>query len=1378
MLLWLACFCSLHSFAQNTFLAGNLLVEHFSVKEGLAENLVTNVLQDRKGFLWMTSAYSLMRYDGYTFKTWQLSSERTGFPIFHAHSPMLEDGLGRIWFRGGPALLVFDPKTERFSHVDIPFEQSYLLRKDNLGNIWVLPDGDLTRISAVESQPDSFALIPFPFTEPIFKERISDFIFDETGNLWLSLTGGEIWRIPVAVEKKELKLQYSKAEKIKNATADPSFYYRFVFNRFKEELCAVGFEGTFYNCIIRELGRYDKKQNAFSSIKVSEGFEQVFNYRALEFDGRGNLWIADWGNGVFRITDFGSQPKLERVLFDMPFMAEQNHTIAVDDNGHVWVGGRGGLHKICYKWDRFEVIKGFPDHEEHWLNYCVEDKQGKIWCREGGDGLARFNPADNSFQVYLQSKGAFGFPKEGNLKLFRSKNGTMWATSNLGLHKFDSTSNAFPLVARVELKEKNMSARMIAEDPAGNIWFTYDGAWEVNSCYLFEPETSQLHPVIVHDFEKRDTFVPLFLYFDEQGGIWQNTWFGGINQLHRLAGKPGELVLEQRFLENYDQLNNVWIHNPEELWLSSYSHGLVRLHPKTKEFKEFSAGAATHFVGELLPDSLGRLWMRSQGGLGLFDLETESLHFLQESKVVESLFPNGMGSREFLKTQNGEWYIGMKNGLVRFLPESFVPDSIAPKVVFTNFLLGNQPISFGKDSLIPLPVPYITTITLKHFQNAFAIEYASLQYVHPAANQYAYRLDGVNDDWIYVGQERIARFSDLSPGRYVFHVKAANGDGVWNEEGASLEIVILPPWWRTWWAWLIWITLAAGGLYAFYRFQLRRKLEQAEARRLKEMDAVKSRLYTNITHEFRTPLTVVLGNLEIMKLEIEKQAQQFSFAQFLISKISIAKRNAQNLLQLINQLLDLSKLESGKLTLHPVQGDVVLFLKYLLESFQSLAAAKSISLYFHSAMDSFIMDYDEERLRQIASNLLSNAIKFTPEGGSVDLRLTIDELRLEGANVNRNSSIVIQVKDTGAGIPSDKLPFIFDRFYQADDSAIRHAEGTGIGLALTKELVKLLGGTIEVKSELGKGTEFAVTLPVTRTADLRFKNDDLRLEEPEMILKSEAAPPFVNRKSEIVNEKPLVLVVEDNPDVQAYLAGCLEEKYQVELSNDGREGIERAIELVPDLVISDVMMPGADGYELCRALKNDERTSHIPIVMLTAKADIESKIEGLEHGADAYLAKPFHQKELFVRLEKLLELRKTLQARYGSSHPSANTEFPLTEQVIPHSSSLIPDREEAFLQKVRLVIESRLSDEDYDVVQLSRELGMSRSQLFRKMKALTDKSIAAFIRSYRLHRAKQLLESTDLNVSEIAYNVGYKDPSYFTKTFLEEFGVLPSSFRH
>ncbi|MBK9015453.1 MAG: response regulator [Saprospiraceae bacterium] len=473
-------------------------------------------------------------------------------------------------------------------------------------------------------------------------------------------------------------------------------------------------------------------------------------------------------------------------------------------------------------------------------------------------------------------------------------------------------------------------------------------------------------------------------------------------------------------------------------------------------------------------------------------------------------------------------------------------------------------------------------------------------------------------------------------------------------------------------------------------------------------------------------------------------------------------------------MLDLSKLESGKLALHPVQGDVVLFLKYLLESFQSLAASKSISLHFHSAMDTFTMDYDEERLRQIVSNLLSNAVKFTSEGGQVVLNV--------GRVQNPADVVVLTVTDTGTGIPSDKLPLIFDRFYQADDAATRRGEGTGIGLALTKELVKLLGGTIEVKSELGKGTEFKVRLPVSRTADLRFipteVGNDLRLDEPEMILQSEAAPPIVNRKSEIENQLPLVLVVEDNPDVQGYLANCLEEKYQVELANDGQVGIERAIELIPDLVITDVMMPGVDGLELCQTLKNDERTSHIPIVLLTAKADIESKIEGLEHGADAYLAKPFHQKELFVRLEKLLELRKTLQARYGSWQPVGNMEFPVTEQVIPHSSFLIPNREEAFLQKVRLIIESHLSDEDYDVVQLSRELGMSRSQLFRKMKALTDKSIANFIRSYRLHRAKQMLETTDLTVAEIAYEVGFKDPSYFTKTFFEEFGVLPSSFRH
>ncbi len=511
---------------------------------------------------------------------------------------------------------------------------------------------------------------------------------------------------------------------------------------------------------------------------------------------------------------------------------------------------------------------------------------------------------------------------------------------------------------------------------------------------------------------------------------------------------------------------------------------------------------------------------------------------------------------------------------------------------------------------------------------------------------------------------------------------------------------------------------------------------------LRDLDEIKSRFFTNIAHEFRTPLTIISG----MANQIKENPELW-----LEKGIKMISRNSDSLLNLVNQILDLRKLEAGKLQLNLVQGDVMQYLNYMLESFQSLAESKELQLHFLSGGGSFYMDYDPEKLLRIVSNLLSNAIKYTREGGNV--YLMVDQVA---------NTLQIRVKDTGVGIPADQLPFIFDRFYQVDDSSTRPGEGTGIGLALTKELVKLLDGDIRVESTLGKGSTFFVTLPIHQKAPLT-------------VIAQPAAVQFVPQtpeKAEVIShlevskkELPSLLIVEDNYDVVQYLIACLEGLYQLEVAKDGQEGIEKAIELVPDIIISDVMMPHKDGFALCETLKTDERTSHIPIILLTAKTDDDSRISGLRRGADAYLAKPFNKQELIVWLEKLLELRRKLQQRYSSLEPMMPTGDAAVQQ------------EDEFIQKVRQAVEANLDDEDFGILQLCRAVHLSRAQVHNKIKALTGDSTSIFIRNIRLHKAKSVLLKSDLNISQVAYEVGFRDPKYFSKTFFELFGVLPGEWR-
>jgi signal transduction histidine kinase/AraC-like DNA-binding protein len=522
------------------------------------------------------------------------------------------------------------------------------------------------------------------------------------------------------------------------------------------------------------------------------------------------------------------------------------------------------------------------------------------------------------------------------------------------------------------------------------------------------------------------------------------------------------------------------------------------------------------------------------------------------------------------------------------------------------------------------------------------------------------------------------------------------------------------------------------------RVRIAKELEEKN-KALRELDQMKSRFFTNITHEIRTPLTAILGMADQIKLDPD---------QWLATGISVIERNGRRLLNLVAQVLDLRKLESGKLEVRLIQSDIIAFIHYLLESFYPLLESKQIQLDTRSTVPELVMDFDPDKMTGIFSNLFSNAVKYTPREGTI--RVSIG--RKEGC-------LQIEVADSGVGIAPEELPLVFDRFFRASSRA--GEAGSGLGLALVKELVELLEGKIHVESEAGAGSTFTVMLPI-KQSDTQIPSTF----QPSVLHDHGTYDWITSTDLTTPGDRPHLLIVEDNIDVAQYLQACLEGDYLIHLAWNGQEGIDYAIENVPDIVISDVMMPEKDGYELCNILKNDRRTSHIPIILLTARADADSRIEGLQKGADAYLAKPFNREELFVRLNKLLELRKKLQERYGRPEnlPSAGA----------RDSG---DPEEAFLANIRHAIENNLDNENFRVPELCRAVGASRTQLHRKIKALTNTSTTNFIRSIRLHKAKTLLQTTDLNVTQVAFEVGFSDPRYFSRTFHELFGQPPSELR-
>jgi len=779
-----------------------------------------------------------------------------------------------------------------------------------------------------------------------------------------------------------------------------------------------------------------------------------------------------------------------------------------------------------------------------------------------------------------------------------------------------------------------------------------------------------------------------------------------------------------------------------------------------------------HNCHNIIEDEEGAIWISMEGGLAqinetrAFSFFYDSRHFLHENTFI------GLPIQTAVKYADGNLYFGGLKGVNIMKPSGLVFNSKPPVIKLISLKINDHP------ALSDTAIHLLTQLRLPYDQNDLSFAFSALGSSIPALNRFAYRLN--KGKWIDLGTNNTVNFSHLAPGRYTLQVKGASSDGIWNESGKVLHLVIRPPWWATWWAYLVYALVLGGVAYKIYQFQLRRvKLEQDlqheadERGRLFEMDAFKNRFFTNITHEFRTPLTVILGMTDQLGNKFPNSDAS--------GYLKLIKRNSLNLLSLINQILDLAKLESNTLSINYIQGDVLPYSRYIAESLHSLANARNVMLRVESKEPELIMDYNPERLLQIVYNLLSNAIKFTPLGGKVTLSLL-----LEKGQDDTNSSTILAVSDTGIGIPPEALPHVFDRFFQAPSAkeegtpfqkgvtskqpdgkspaeavAIKESSGTGIGLALTRELVQLMNGSMEVESRMGVGTTFRVRLPITRNATLVEWTPEPELQAP---IPEAASGTNADRQA---SHSTHILLIEDNPDVVEYLTAFLKGIYRLDFAYNGRAGIEKALETVPDLIISDVMMPEKNGLEVCDALKHDERTSHIPIILLTAKADLESRLDGLRKGADAYLAKPFHEEELTILLEKMLENRKRLRAHYTSVYVA-----PLPE------SHLVPvENEDAFVLRLKAYFEKKHTNPDLSLEDACREMGMGRTNLNLKLQALTGSSSMQLLREMRLYKAKNLLKTTDLNVSEVAFQVGFNDPKYFSRAFSEVFGVAPSAVR-
>lgn len=1321
--------------------------------------MVFDILQDQEGFIWVATKNGLNRYDGYEFRVFTNDPYNSHSLSSNTILKLFEDSKGRIW-----------------------------IGTENAGvNVYDKKSGKFFRISHRSTDPRSLSGNVIRHIEEMADGRIL---------VAASEAGLNIVELPPGFFEKDIAPVITHLS-LPNETQ----VYGIGQDKHKQTWIG-GMDGTVY--------RFDPLKNSFTLLINGS----LLNNGLLTKDGsvliNNNLFLSD-GKEVFPLFDINKKSP-GNIIFKPKEKLWENH------------------HRELYFYD---ISRWVPGSTVQWnvhppeglrINYpFIIDRSGILWAGSVGYGLRKYKTASSKFRSYLPgysvrnivplneseiylgnyaygwerllgdatdsslSKAIASLPQIDNI--LHTKSGDLWIKSDIrGYYRYNQQSGILKHYKEINFFDGEGDKQPMLEDSKGFIWFPGLGG----RIYRINAATQQIDSFSINTNAAKPMIYKAActaLYEDKQGTYWMGTAEGFARVTYKRATDTMPQITwfynnsNNRNSLNYNHVS-CFLDDPVQpdtyLWICTKGGGLNRLNKITGDFFHLTSneGLPDDVVYGVLSDDVGNIWGSTNRGIFCMmtgkGKDSTNLTFRNFTKAY-GLQDDEFNTSAYAKLPNGNLAFGGVNGLNIFNPKEILAAGFTPPVFITNIMVNNLPVTPGdKTGVLQNNIEETKSITLNYLQDILTLEFSSLDFTAPNQNRYRYQLVGADADWVESGSRRTATYLHLPPGKYTFIVQGSNSQGIWSNKTAALNITVLPPWWRSWPAYICYVLLIALGIRAYFKFSVNRArlrsqliFEQREAKRIKEIDSLKTQLYTNITHEFRTPLTVILG----MAQQVVKNP-----GEHLANGMDMIIRNGESLLKLVNEMLDLSKLETGKMSLQLTEGDVINFLRYIVESFNSLAESQQKQLHFLSSLDSWSISFDPEKLRQIVSNLLSNALKFTPEKGNIYITISEEKNHKDASG----QALVIKVKDTGIGIPENQQQHIFDRFYQLDNSHTRKIDGTGIGLSLTKELVKLMEGSIDVKSPptgSNKGTEFTVILPVKQVRDGEASHTYTEKKPVSVQTAPGSIQNNLQRIDEIkLDQKPLILLVEDNADVVAYTASCLPD-YRLAVGKDGREGFEIATEIIPDLVITDVMMPFVDGFEMCSKLRNDEHTSHIPIIMLTAKADIESRMEGLEQGADAYLEKPFHKEELLLRIRKLLELRNNLKQVYiKRAGLPVHTEQPVTG-ILTEIAPPVKKAEDDFVKKLTLIVEEHFSDDQFTVEQLCKYVFMSHSQLHRKLDALTGYSPNKFIRMIRLNKATSLLKDPSYTIATIAMECGYNDPGYFARVFKQEYGVTPQEWR-
>ncbi|UOQ71474.1 hybrid sensor histidine kinase/response regulator transcription factor [Hymenobacter cellulosilyticus] len=1079
------------------------------------------------------------------------------------------------------------------------------------------------------------------------------------------------------------------------------------------------------------------------------------NVRRVLQDRAGRVWAATT-TGLSRAP--ASVQRFECVAGGGSFDSEVASDLLEDREGSLWTVHDNGIaqHLPDERFAQFTTAQGLPNNEVHSIlkigpaAYWVGTPNGLTELRPGAPAGQQARP------VRLPSRGPQPFVR----CLFRDSRGDIWVglTSAGALRYRPATGQWTVFNQRPALGGQSVAS--IAEDGRGRIWLLTRQA----GLTVFDPATQAFQT-----FDARrgglGTNNLWKILRARDGVLWVGTDDRGLVRLDpatdRFQAVPGQP----------DRLSIGSISEDERgnLWLGSIGSGLLRYDGHRLQSFGLETGLQSNNPFFVQCDGRGHVWLGTNLGLDCFDIRTSKA---RSFGLAEGFSGQETNQNAVLPDEGGQLWVGTINGLMHYNPALARPNRAAPRTLVAGLRI------FLKDTTL------VPDLALPHELNHLTFDYIGVSLTNPSQVRYQYRLAGFESAWVGPLKTTSATYTNLPPGDYSFQVRAANNDGVWNRRPATYAFSIRAPWWQAWWAYLLYASsfaLIIYGVRAYTQDRERqradRQLERQALEHLQEMDRVKTDFFTNVSHELRTPLTLILGPAETLATEPTDAAVR--------RQGGLVLRNARKLLALINQLLDLSKLEAGALRLLPTSGDVAGDVCRLVASFASLAESRGIELVCETPAGPVPLVFDAGKLEEMMSNLISNALRFTPAGGKVTVRVAETPPEVAAPR----GGVELAVIDTGPGIAATDLPHLFNRFYQASSASDDQLRiGTGIGLALVRELTELHGGTVAVSSCPGEGAAFVVRLP--RVLQPVAEAAKASVTQPGVAASSQPPETGVPGLAELEGATAaVVLIVEDNDEVREFIRATLAPAgYRLLLAPGGRAGVDVALAEVPDLVVSDVMMPGLNGYEVCAQLKSNPATSHVPVVLLTAKSDAEAKLEGLETGADAFLAKPFNPRELQAQVRNLLALRQRLQARLVAA-PVLNEEISeettaamqprlvLPDPQVAHAAAVasLPSLDQEFLRRVNESILAHLADEEFGVDQLGTHIGMSRTQVHRKLKALTGQSPGEVIRGTRLHRALALLRAQVGTVAEVSYQVGFSSPAAFSTAFSRQFGYPPSS---